>query len=366
MSTDINNMLKEKGETCISIIIPTHRFTPERQGDQVEVEQSVFSAKQAVQNKSIKLSNVIDELVQKIDYNHNKEGIGLFVSPSIKKLVKFPFPVTKRVMINKIFYLQDLLYIDNYEEIDYYLLDLSKKEIHLFHGVMDNLEEIKENNLPRKIVEEYEYNKPSQSTSYAGYAHEKGFEKDKSILRQIRLQKVFQEVDKSLSKYLVTKDIPLILCGPKNDIALYKSVSGYMDNVAVTMNDNFQKSGAHDLEVLAWQKMRPFIDKQKLKLVTEFKEKIGEKLGVYGIEEVWNAAKEGRGFKLLVENNYTRQAFVNKDNKLYLHPPKEMHTEIPDVINEIISMVLQKNGNVVIVEKNTLKDFERIALINRY
>lgn len=69
------------------------------------------------------------------------------------------------------------------------------------------------------------------------------------------------------------------------------------------------------------------------------------------MEAVWKAAKEGKGFSMLVEKEYNGSAIV---------------TQEVDPVNEIMSTVLEKNGKVVIVEKDVLKDFKRIALINRY
>ena len=86
-------------------------------------------------------------------------------------------------------------------------------------------------------------------------------------------------------------------------------------------------------------------------MIDEFKEKIGAGLAVYGMEPVWKAAKEGKAFKMLVEKEYNRSASI---------------TQEVDTVNEIMSNVLEKNGKIIIVEKDALKDFKRIALINRY
>jgi len=84
------------------------------------------------------------------------------------------------------------------------------------------------------------------------------------------------------------------------------------------------------------------------------------------MEEVWEAAQEGKGFKLLVEKDYSRMAFITQEGRLYKHHPGEKNIKYPDVINEIITTVLEKNGKVFVVEKDTLTDHKRLALINRY
>ena len=350
ISSEIKEMVKEKGNTCISIVIPTHRLGQDRQGDSKEIQKAILAAKESVSIQSRDSLFGIEDLVEQIDFNRNKDGIGVFVSPHIKKLVKFPFPVSKKIIVNKLFHLHDLLYLENYSAT-YYLLDISKKENRLFRGAMDQLEEIRDENFPREITEEYEYNKPSPSSSSAGYAHVKGFEKDKTEVQQIRLKSVFHDLDKSLVKYLVTKEVPLILCGPERDISLFKSVTNHLDNIAASITDNQQRSSMHDKEISAWLQIKAFIDRQKLKLIDEFKEKVGAGLAVYGIEEVWKAANEGKGLKMLVEKDYNRSEFVMQEE---------------DAVNEIMMTVLEKNGKVIIVEKDALRDYKRIALITRY
>jgi hypothetical protein len=365
MASVIKNLVKERGKTCVSIIVPTHRVGQDRQGDKLEIQRAVMTANQALVNKAGNFLSDIDSLFQQIDFKRNKEGIGIFVSPGIKKLVNFPFPVTEKVVVNKFFHLHDLIYTENYGTV-YYLLDISKKEIHFFKGMMDHLEEIKDENFPKEIVDNYEYNKPSHSNSGSGYAHVKEVEKDKSIMSQIRLKKIFRQTDKLLSKYIVTKDTPLLLCGPEKDISIYRSATKHAENIVSSISDNYKGTSIHDLEVLAWLQIRSFIDEQKLKLVNEFKEKRGEGLGVYGIKKIWTAAKEGRGLVLLVEKDYGKTAFVTTDNRLFLETPEEKDARYCDVVDEIVNTVLEKKGKVIVMEKDILEDYERIALITRY
>jgi len=365
MASFIKNMVKERGKTCVSIIVPTHRVGQDRQGDKLEIQRAVMTANQALVNKAGNFLSDIDSLFQQIDFKRNKEGIGIFVSPGIKKLVNFPFPVTEKVVVNKFFHLHDLIYTENYGTI-YYLLDISKKEIHFFKGIMDRLEEIKDENFPKEIVDNYEYNKPSHSNSGSGYAHVKEVEKDKSIMSQIRLKKIFRQTDKLLSKYIVTRETPLLLCGPEKDISIYRSATKHAENIVTSISDNYKGTSIHDLEVLAWLQIRPFIDEQKLKLVNEFKEKRGEGLGVYGIKKIWTAAKEGRSRVLLVEKDYGKTAFVTTDNRLFFETPEEKDARYCDVVDEVVNTVLEKNGKVIVMEKDILEDYERIALITRY
>ena len=167
VSPEIKDMVKEKGSTCVSIIVPTHRLGQDRLSDIKEVQRAILVAKQSISIEEVKILSGIDDLFEQIDFSRNKEGIGIFVSPHIKKLVRFPFPVTTKIIVDKLFHLADLLYLENYS-VPYYLVEISGKEIRLFRGVMDHLQEIIDGNFRIKIVDDYEYSKPSQSSSTAG------------------------------------------------------------------------------------------------------------------------------------------------------------------------------------------------------
>ena len=350
LSVAIENMVKEKGNTCVSIIVPTHRMGRDRQADSREVQSAILLAKSSIPNEEQEILSGIENLFEQIDFTRNKDGIGIFVSPHSKNLVRFPFDVTKKIIVDRLFHLHDLLYLENYSNA-YYLLDISKKEIRLFRGVMDHSEEIEDNDFPMEMNDDYEYSKPGQSSSNAGYAHVKGFEKDKSEVRHIRLAKAYRQADRCLSKYLVRKEIPLLLCGTRRDMSLFKSVTNQLDHIAGLIINNQQHASKHDMDIAAWDQIKSFTDQQKSKLVDEFKEKLGAGLAVYGMEVVWKTAGEGKAFKMLVEKECRRNALITPER---------------DTVNEIMNTVLEKNGKVVIVEKDALKDFKRIALLNRY
>lgn len=114
--------------------------------------------------------------------------------------------------------------------------------------------------------------------------------------------------------------------------------------------------------------MKQYLDQEKAKLINDFKEKKGEGRSITGLQNIWKAVTEGRGFKLLVEKDYSHRGFVNDNNEyqLSLGAPHDDHYVLTDAVNNIIEMVLKKNGEVVIFDNDTLKAYVRMALITRY
>lgn len=370
LGEDLLLLQQEKGKICVSIIVPSHRLSPDRRVDKLEVERAITKAKELIKYRYTEsdtdpLLQAMDELYKEIDFIHNADGIGLYVSPGLKLAVSFPFPVKEKVMVGDNFELRDLLYKVNYA-VPYFVLLLTEKGARLFEAEWNILKELKDKNFPKEYTEEYIYNPPSRGTSYAGHAHVKSFEKDKSILEEIRLKDFFRHTDELLNDYLVG-NIPLVLLGTEREMALFDKISSHKKHIINKIGGSYNYSNKKQLADIAWPAMYSYLQKERIQLLKEFTEKTGEHHGVSGIEEVWRAAREGKGLKLLVEKDFRSPGFVSGEGyHLYLRPPKAAHRALADAVDDIIEMVLEKKGRVFFTDNGMLKDFQRIALITRY
>ena len=367
---DLLMLQKAKGNICISVIVPTHRTSPDRRVDKPEVEEAIDKAKQLLQikypEKDIKpLLQSLDDQLEAIDFVHNTEGIGLYISPGVKVIVHFPFPVEEKIMVDNNFEIRDLLYKLNYDQ-PYYVLMLTEKEAKLFEGSWNNLSEIKGDHWPWKYEDEYVYSKPARSSSFAGHAHVKIFEKDKTELEHIRFTNFFREIDKKLNDYLMN-NTPLIILAPERENSLFEKISMHRKNIIHKIHGSYGYENLKSISDIVWPGMYEHLQTERKQLINEFKEMIGEHRGISGIQSVWEAAKEGKALKLLVEKDYRCPGFVTEnDYNLYLRPPNATHKTLPDAVDELIETVLQKNGKVYFTDNDWLKDYGRIALITRY
>lgn len=367
---ELLQMQKEKGKICVSIIVPTHKLSPERRVDKLEVKRAIKNAKDLLQYKYSE-SNIepilksIDDLYETIDFTHNSNGLGLYVSPNTRLVVQFPFAIEEKVMVGDNFEVRDLLYKINYSS-PYFVLLLTQKEARLFEGSFDALNELADDHFPKVYEEEYIYNTPSRGTSFGKQSHVKSFERDKSKVEEIRFKDFFRHIDELLKNYL-TEKTPLILLAVDEELSWFKDVSVHKHQIINKIEGSYNYSGVTQIAEMVWPVMQSHLQNEVELLVKEFEEKIGEHLGISSVQEVWRASKEGRGLKLLVEKDFCCPGFVEKEtNHLYLKQPQKPYSTIADAVDEIIEMVLEKNGQVFFTENGRLKDYDQIALIARY
>ena len=281
---DLLMLQKAKGNICISVIVPTHRTSPDRRVDKPEVEEAIDKAKQLLQikypEKDIKpLLQSLDDQLEAIDFVHNTEGIGLYISPGVKVIVHFPFPVEEKIMVDNNFEIRDLLYKLNYDQ-PYYVLMLTEKEAKLFEGSWNNLSEIKGDHWPWKYEDEYVYSKPARSSSFAGHAHVKIFEKDKTELEHIRFTNFFREIDKKLNDCLMN-NTPLIILAPERENSLFEKISMHRKNIIHKIHGSYGYENLKSISDIVWPGMYEHLQTERKQLINEFKEMIGEHRDVF-------------------------------------------------------------------------------------
>ncbi|MFZ9388516.1 MAG: hypothetical protein ACO25B_11615 [Chitinophagaceae bacterium] len=367
---DLLHLQQEKGKVCVSVIVPTHRLSHERRVDLTETEKAVEQAKELLRYKfgenDIKpVVRNLDELFKSVDFSRNQDGLGLYVSADTKMLVKFPFPVERKIMAGKQFELRDLLYKVNHQT-PYLVLLITVKEVKLFLGQLDEVTEIRDGFFPAVFHDDYDYATPSRSSSQAGYTHVKNFERDKSVMIEKRMKDFFRETDDKLNRYLA-EEIPLILAGSTKEIAWFERVSEHTNRIIERFKGNYSHSHPNRIAELVRPAMEAHLQKEREKMLEEFKEILGARKGVSGIQQAWEAAGEGKAYKLLVEKDYRMPGFEKAgDPHLYLRPPAGTHRVIADAVDELITRVLEKKGRVYFLENDALKDWQHIALITRY
>lgn len=364
------NLRKGKGNICVSIIIPTHRTFPDRKSDVLILRRAINKAEQLLQNNypadiAVSLMNTLDTLLEQVDFNHNEDGLGLYVSSDNHFLAKFPFPVKEKVVVGNSFQIRDVLYKANYSD-PYYVLLLAENEARLFNGSWNELEEINDNSFPMEYEDEYHYDPPGRSISSSGQFHIKNLEKDKSKLEVARYKDFFQNVDKSLSRYLLNNE-PLIILGAEKQLAMFENVSTQKNSLAEKINGSYTHFNIKQLSDLVSPVIFGYLQNERAKLFEEFKVKVGQQLATSGIEDIWNIAREGKAFKLIVEKDYHCPGFLDVNtNRFSLRPPAGTHITLTDAVDDLMELVFEKGGMVFFVDNGLLKDYHRMVLITRY
>lgn len=362
--------LQEKGDVHVSIFLPLHNDASGKRLDAYSVKKKVADVKdqlvkQCDVTKIEPLLKGLAELPDEITFNHNWEGIGLFVSNKVKLWMPFYFPVQEKSTIDDAFATRDLRYQDFYM-LPYHVLLLSKDEARLFEGMFDELTEITDAHFPVKFEDDFEYSRPSRGLTYEGHAVTKDFERDKSQLVELRVEKFLQQVDDLLKLYLTEYD-PLVLSGTEKELSYFSGATAHT-NVAGNLYGNYFYLSIPTLGESTWRLMKNFLQKKKQQVVQQFAEKSGQGQSESGVANCWQATWQGRGASLLVERNFAVPGYLADEHPEYLcmEAPAGPLKVLPDAVDALIDLVQEKGGEVVLVEDEELKEYEHVGLVTRY
>lgn len=370
ISEEVEMLLKHKGKTCISIILPLHNLTIDQKADKLHVDKMIQEVREQLRAKNTEIAEhlvaSVTALRQQIKFSRKDEGIGLYISEDLSFYSTFPFTVAENILIDESFRLKELLLKEQYA-VPYNLLYIDEHRIRLFSGQLRELTEIRNGEFPMTYEGSYEYQQVSHSSLLPGYMHVKSFESELNRNEKIKHESFIQQANDQLHKYFQNSEV-LLLCGVTKYTSAFLNRTSFGNRIIGVLNGTYNRYDENDFSKMVWPSIDALVYERIIDEIGEYNEKIGEGLAEKGIVPVWDAVLSGRGQTLLVERNYQVKGFLTNDSswQLFLQAPRRKHKVLQDAINDLIEMLLQKNGNVVFTEDGMLNQHQHIALITRY
>jgi hypothetical protein len=366
ISPILKTLISEKSDLCVSMIIPLHEIPSFKKMDSIVVDHAIAKLK-ALMEPSYPPA-IVSEFISKISYLKDDvrrvngvKGIGIFMSDKTFHTETFPFEVQERIHAGTSFEVRDLLYKE-LQMKEYLLLSLTGYEVKLFRGSANHLSEVTDNNFPASLVEET-YAAPAIQNQAEDPAQQ--VKRRKSEITESS-KSFYNTLDKKLLEYIQPEQV-LLLAGVEKEIAAFEGGTAHKEKIKGRIHGSYDHYNIQELENKAWETIQQITQASEKEMVASLNELFGRQLVAMGIRDVWRSAMTGKGNILVVEKDLMTPGFVGEDQyQLWLSPPKEKHTIITDAVDDIIEIVLEKNGKVMFVEKGALAEFAGIAMINRY
>ena len=361
---DIVDLAVVRGYPCLTITLPTHRTSPDNRQDPIRLKNLVTEATNRLTGELGKrevaaMLRLLEEATADIDHEHNLDGMAIFVNAEMTKTFRLPFTLPERVVVDETFFVRDLIYALN-RSPRYWVLALSEQQTRLFEAVRDDLEELRPGT-------PFPMSNPNVSSGRPG---PKDVSINYSLLRDEYSRAFFRDVDQALGTFMTADPLPLALAGVDRNIAFFREVTRYPNQIIATLTGNYDATSGHDLGKLIWPLVRESLDARRMAIFGELNAAVGAQRSASTIGEVWRFAHEGRGATLVVEENYHEPALIDPSDitgNIQLNPGELVGPEaLDDAVDAVIVKVLEKSGRVVFVDDGALPQHGRIALILRY
>ena len=368
---DINRLQEIHGYPCISILVPTHRTMPERLQDPIRVKNLITQATDLLLKEFSKRDiepfiATLHALADKIDYTRCLDGIAFFANKDIAEVHFVPFSLPEEVVIDDTFYTRFFVRAFN-RSFFYPVLLLNTKPARLLLGLNTTLSEIIDPEDARKNQKGFPFEWQWDVTSdRIVQATQFGF-KDAGYKSAKDLQ-FFQQVDQALDAHLAHNDFPLIVIGPEENLGEFKKTTKHAARIIAYVEGNDARAPLDDLSKIIAPILEKYRAQKKADALKLFIESIGTEKYATGTTDVWLRAFEGRVRMLLVEEGFVFPGFKNqaKPQEIIPYDKETAPAVTEDLVDDLIELVLSKNGTVVFVPAGTLKEYGHVGAVLRY
>jgi hypothetical protein len=357
---DIQVLQQMRGPLSISIMLPTHRTSPDNKQDPIRLTNLVGQASKRLLEEFSRrqVDSVLTRLekeAQAIDHENNLDGLALFANQDFAHFYRVPFRLQERVVIGDNFQTRDLVFALN-RTPRYWVLALSEQPTRLFEGTRDTLIEIREEGFPMEHVE------AGGASNLPG-----GQGVSRSAYRDEYHRQFFRNVDGAFANFYKDDPLPLALVGIERYHSFFNEVSAHVDQIVGRVTGNHDKTSAHDLGRLVWPEVKKGLAAQRQQYLDELGAAVGAQRSASGLGEVWRFAQDGRVSLLLVEEGYHQPAKVDDSGRHLTEVDDNSPLDVmDDAVDDLIEAVLDKGGRVRFVEPGQLDKHQQIAAVLRY
>lgn len=357
MKSQLERIAAEKNSPCVSISLNTHRTHPDNIPDAIELKKLLKEAEERViaefgKRQVSELLEKIGAVAEEIDNNYNLDSLHIFLSNSMKEVVKSPWSIQENSLhISDSFSIKPLIKLFNRTE-NYLILLLSQSGVKLLHAINDGvLAEIKNEDFPF-----------SKNLHYL--TQQDKLSDGKQVDNMVR--EFLNTVDKAVLK--VNNDTKMncvVICTEDNYSRLMQVAdkpSIYYGYVHVNYND----VALNTLAAEAWEIVNSLQRQNRTDAIKEMQEAVGQGKVITDLSEIYRAVKEGRGDLLITHDDFQQAVKMTGEFSFDLADDVTQTDVIDDISSEIAWEVIAKKGRAIFTTQDEIKTLGEIALKVRY
>jgi hypothetical protein len=314
-------------------------------------------AKQSTPSEFIELLEPLRELASSRDMAAGGGGLVIFRSPGKFDRFHFNGEVNDRVVVGPHFLITPLLPLLTGER-ECYILDVSRKDLHLFHYSAGRCDRVPlPGSVPKDVREAGGFDAPDrdlEARSAAGKstgsmrAVQFGTGSEREIDDE-RVFHFFRIVDKGLHHAL--NGMPLLLAGVEYEVAVYRHAAKYPHILEGRLEGDLSLRSLAEIGQLALERAKTDSWREGKEALTQFREMANRERTLSGVRRVFEAAKQGRVAKLILAEG----AEFKSDSPTH-----------QDLINSAAILTIVNGGQIYVLPESLMAKQAPAAAVLRY
>jgi hypothetical protein len=357
--SELKRLQGRRDYPSLSLLAPTHRTHPANRKDRIVVKNLAVEGLDRLHGefKKREVAGVVhnlNRLVDRVDWNHVREGLALFASRDVALAVQLPFRPRARVVIDETFATRDLVYSLN-RSARYRVLVLTEKPTRLFDATTNVLTEYAAKPFPMV------HTGPGGASRLPG-----GQGINRSAVRDDAHRQFFRKVDDALTALQKEDHLPVVLVGVDRHVAFYEEVTKDPEAIVGVVAGSHDDPNPTDLGRLVWPVFKSGEALRRTRALARLHAAVSANRHASGIDQVWRAAFEKRCQILLVETGFEHPADLSPEGDRLLSYSGRGAAALDDAVDEVIERVIADGGDVFFYDPGVLALHQRIAAVLRY
>ena len=349
-------LANEKNSPSVTIAFNTHRTSPDNLQDPIKLKNLVKEAEDRILNEFEKreVASVLEKLNQlpeELEVHKNLESIHIYVSEDTFDFVRTTWPVANEgVWIDDTFAIRPLIKAMNRSE-EYLLLYLTQKGVHLYEALNDSIvKEIENDDFP------YTESKYNLSHLFSDNDHQNN-----------KLKEFYNQVDKAVQRANPEGLLKCLVVSTDDNFSLLNQVADqpqiYLGNISIDFNSPNQKN---EFIKQAWEFIKNKQENERNTAIEELNEAAGKSQIITDLQEIYQAAIDGRGELLVIQQDFQQPVKMIDDRNFEFAEHADEIGVIDDIVSTIAWEVISKKGRAIFTDHEDLNGLGNIVLKTRY
>ncbi|MGW4033152.1 baeRF3 domain-containing protein [Streptomyces sp. NPDC004838] len=345
---------------AVSIVMPTHRREPDNAQDPVRLRNLLAEAKEKVEaDPAVSRADRSDVLAQldraltEVDLVHAEDGLAILAAPGEHQVWSFRRTAPARVVLSDTFLTRNLVAAQAAER-PYWVLAVAADRVVLWDGGRE------------RVTEETGHGFPLVRASAApDPQRQERIGDSPSTFRDEETRTFLRQADTEIGRVLAADPRPLYVVGEAAALALLDAVGSIAKAATQQIpHGGLAQADARTVHQAIAPAVRAHADDEVDDALSQLDRARSRQGFAAGLDEVWQAAGEGRVAHLVVEENL--RTTVRDDGEHLVPAEAGQPGAREDIVDEVIERSLGTGAKATFVPDGTLSQHERIAAVLRH
>lgn len=350
-------MRTEEQNPCVTISLNTHRTHPDNAKDEILLKNLLKDAEERVTKEFDKrevkeLLNKIETVKNEVDVNYNLDSLHLFLSNDTKEIVRTPWPLHQNMVhVSQSFAIRPLIKAYSRSE-SYLVMLLSQGGVKLYEAVNDGIiREVKNEDFPFP-ENTYEVLFPERRS-------------DSEHMDDL-VREYFNKIDKALVNVYNETNLNCVVVCTTDNYSRLMQVADKPNVYQGYVNIDYNNVAPHQIVQQTWELVENLQKQRKTEAIEEIKEAVASGKVITDLQEIYQAAIDGRGDLLVVHQGFVQPVVMNSERTFDLVEDPSTQGAIDDITSNIAWEVLSKKGRIIFTTQDEIKELGKIVLKTRY